>query len=133
MKAHDALTVSCLRMVLAAAQNRELEKRAELDDAEFLKLLGTVAKQRVESIEMYKKGGRTDLVQKEEAELAIIKSFMPSELSEDEVLTIIKEAIKETNAQGQKDLGKVMKVASSKIAGRADGRKVNELVRSLLS
>ncbi len=133
MKSGDAMRVSVLRMILAAAQNRELEKRSPLDDGEFLKLIVSISKQRAESIEMYKSGNRGDLVEKETLELAIVKSFLPEELSEGELVALIDSAIAETGAFGMKDLGKVMKAISLKVAGRADGKKVSELVRSKLS
>lgn len=133
MKAGDPVTVSCLRLILAAIKNRELEKRAELGDDEFTKLLATLAKQRAESIEMFKTGNRPDLVAKEEKELSIIKTFLPKELSEGELLTIIDEAIAETGAKSPKELGIVMKAVSQKVRGRADGKKVNELVKQRLT
>ena len=132
MKAKDAPTTSCLRLILAAIKNREIEKRGELDDAECIKVLSSLVKQRNESIEMYRKGGRQDLVEKETAELALIRSFLPEPLSEEELSRLVDEAIAETEASGMKDMGKVMKVLTPKVSGRADGKKVSELVRSKL-
>lgn len=133
MKARDALSVSCMRMILAAIHNREIEKRGDLTDAECAAVLSTLAKQRNESIEMYEKGGRQDLVDKEKAELAIIKSFLPEELSDDELSGIVSEAIAEVGVSGPSDMGKVMKVLIPKVAGRADGRRVSEIVKARLA
>ena len=132
MKAKDAPTTSCLRLILAAIKNREIEKRGELDDAECIKVLSSLVKQHNESIEMYRKGGRQDLAEKETAELALIRSFLPKPLSEEELSRLVDEAIAETEASGMKDMGKVMKVLTPKVSGRADGKKVSELVRSKL-
>ena len=133
MKARDAATVGCLRLIAAAIKNREIEKRGELDDADMMKLLTQLAKQRNEAIEMYEKGGRTELAEKESRELAIIKSYLPEPLSDDELAKLVEGAIAEIDAQGPKDMGKVMKVIAPKTAGRADGRKVSEAVRAKLS
>lgn len=133
MKTHDALTTDCMRMVMAAIKNREIEKRGELDDAECTKVLASLAKQRSESIEMFKQGGRADLVAKEEDELALIKSFLPKALSEDELAKLVEEVISEAQASSPKDMGRVMKALAPKIQGRADGKVVSELVRQKLS
>lgn len=133
MRARDALATGCMRMVMAAIKNREIEKRGELDDAECIKVLTSLAKQRGESIEMFKQGGRQDLVVKEEAELALIKSFLPEELSEGELAKLVEEAISETQAGSPRDMGRVMKVLAPKIQGRADGKVVSELVKQKLS
>lgn len=133
MKAGDSASVSGLRMILAAVKNREIEKRGELDDDEYIKVLSTLAKQRGESIEMYEKGGRQDLVEREKAELALIRSFMPEQLSEDELSSLIDEAVAEVGALGPRDMGKVMKAVSPRVRGRADGKAVSDLVRKKLS
>ncbi|MBT3182734.1 MAG: GatB/YqeY domain-containing protein [Deltaproteobacteria bacterium] len=133
MKARDTGAVAGLRMILAAIQNREIEKRGDLDDDECVRVLSTLAKQRNESIDMYKKGGRDDLVQREAAELALIKSFLPAELSSDELARIVDDAIAESGASGPGDMGKVMKIVTPKTRGRADGKAVSELVKTKLS
>lgn len=133
MKAKDALRVDCLRLILSTVKNREIEKRGELDDAEVLKVLGTLAKQRAESIEMYRQGGRSDLVAKEEAELQIVQAYLPKALSEAELAALVAEAIAESGAAGPKDMGKVMKAIGPKVAGRADGKAVSEAVKEKLS
>jgi len=133
MKAKDSASVGGLRMILAALKNREIEKKGELDDDDCIKLLSTLVKQRGESIEMYKNGGRDDLVEREEAELALIKSFLPEELSAEELEKLVVEAIAESGAAGPKDMGKVMKIVTPKTRGRADGKVVSELVKQKLS
>ncbi len=133
MKAREQAKVSCLRMVNAAIKNREIEIRGEADDAECIRVLTKLAKQRGESIEMYRKGGRDELAEKEAAELAVIESFLPAQMSDDEISKLVAEAVAEAGAQGPKDMGKVMKIVSPKTAGRADGRKVSEAVKESLA
>ncbi len=132
MKARDTGAVAGLRMIIAAMKNREIEKRGELDDDECIKILSTLVKQRNESIDMYRKGGRDDLVSRELAELALIKSFLPEQLSEDELSKMIDDAIAECGAFSPGDMGKVMKIVSPKTRGRADGKVVSELVKKKL-
>jgi len=133
MKAGDALKKDCLRFVSSAIKNKEIEKRGELDDAEVAKVLVTLAKQRNESIEMYKKGNRQDLVSKEEAELAIIQSFLPKPLSDEELAKVVDETIAQVGAVGPADMGKVMKAIGPHTSGRADGKKVSEAVKARLA
>ncbi len=132
MKAKDAVRVACLRLIVAAFKNRAIEKRGELDDAECIKVLSTLAKQRGESIEMFKQGGRSDLADKESAELKIIQSFLPAALSEGEIQKIVEQTIAEVGAAGPKDMGKVMKALGPKVAGRADGKLVSDAVKAQL-
>ena len=132
MKARDELKVSTLRLVSSSIKNREIDERKELDDEAVLAVLITAGKQRRESIEQYEKGGRPDLADKEKAELAIIQTYMPQQLSRDEVAAIVKETIAETGAAGAKDMGKVMKALMPKVKGKADGKLVNELVKEIL-
>ncbi len=133
MKAKDAARLSCLRLIIAAIKNQEIEKRGELDDAECMKVLSKLAKQRNESIEIYKTAGRAELVDKESAELDIIKSFLPKALSDEELTKLIDDTIKEVEAEGPKDMGKVMKAIGPKVAGRADGKKVSGAVGQALA
>ena len=132
MKARDAVKVSTLRLVNSSIKNREIDERKELDDEGVLAVLGTAVKQRRESIEQYEKAGRTDLSEKEKAELAVIQTYMPAQMDRAEVEAAVKEAIAETGASGQKDMGKVMKALMPKVKGKADGRLVNELVKEML-
>ncbi len=132
-KAKDKLKLSALRMIKTALHNKEIDLKRELNDAEMLQLLSSIAKQRNDSIEQFKKGGRTDLVEKEEAELKIIQGFMPEQMSEADVSAEIDRAIAEVGATGAKDMGKVMKVLMPKLTGKADGKVVSELVKKKLT
>ena len=132
-KARDKIRLSALRMLKSGLHNREIDLKRELSEAEFLQLLSAMVKQRKESIEQFEKGGRTDLVEKEEAELKVIQEFMPSQMSEAEVDAIIADAIRETGAAGVRDMGKVMKVLMPKVIGKADGKTVGEKVKLRLS
>jgi uncharacterized protein len=133
MKSGDAVTLSTLRLLLAALQNEEIRLRRELVPEEIQRSIATLCKQRNEAIDLYRKGKRDDLAQKEEAELRVLKRFLPQPLSEDEVKSLIRASIAEASAQGIQDLGKVMKLVMPKVSGRSDGKRVNELAKALLS
>jgi uncharacterized protein YqeY len=132
LKSGDAIKLSTLRLLLAAVHNEEIRLRKELGAEEIQKVISTLGKQRSEAIELYRKGGRNDLAQKEEAELKILQEFLPQPLTEQEVQTIIRTSIAELGAAGVQDLGKVMKQVMPKVSGRTDGKRVNELARALL-
>ena len=133
MKAKEAARTSTLRMVKAALQNREIEKGGPLDDDELMKLLRSLVKQRRDSVEQYQKGGRQDLVDKEQAEIAVIESYLPPGASQAEIAQAVSEAIGETGATSMKDMGAVMKAVMTRLAGKnADGRMVSETVKSKL-
>jgi hypothetical protein len=132
MKSGDKSTLQFSRNLHAAIRKREIDDRKDLDDGEVLKLIATMLKQREDSIEQFKKGGRDDLVQNEEAEAKYLRQFMPAQLSPDELRPIVQGAIAESGAKEAKDLGKVMKVLLPKVQGKADGKLVNQLVRELL-
>ncbi len=132
MKARDAARTSALRLVRAALKNREIEKRAPLEDAEVLQVLGTLVKQRREAAEQFRAGNRPELAAKEEAEVVILQEFLPAALSDDELGALVAEAVAEVGGQGPGDLGKVMSALMPRVRGRADGRKVNEAVRAAL-
>jgi len=132
MKAKDAERVSTIRLLTSAIKNKEIDSRKELDDEGVLAVLSTAVKQRRDSIEQFEKAGRTDLSDKEKAELEIIQAYMPQELGRDEIAAFVKEAVSETGASGAKDMGKVMKALMPKVKGRADGKLVNELVKEIL-
>ncbi|MEK6689994.1 MAG: GatB/YqeY domain-containing protein [Nitrospirota bacterium] len=132
LKAGDRLKLSTIRLIMASLKNREIEKRGSLSEEEIIDLLVSLSKQRKESIEEFKKGGRQDLVDKETEELKIIESYLPQQLTPEEIKKIIGETITETGASGSKDIGKVMKVLMPKVKGRADGKLVNEMVKELL-
>ena len=132
MKAQDQARLMALRNIKSVLKNKAIDARRDLNDDEVIQSLSTLAKQRKESIEAFKSGGRQDLVDKEEAELKIIEEFLPKQLSAEELEKLIREAIAETGAQGPKDMGKVMKALQPKVVGRADGKAVSERVKSLL-
>lgn len=133
MKSSDAVRVSVLRMAKAAIKNVQIEKSRELSDEEILSVLSSMGKQRRESIEQFSKAGREDLAGLERQELSILQSYMPAQLSLEEVEKFIVEAIQESAAKSEADMGKVMKVLMPKIKGLADGKWVNTRVKELLA
>ena len=134
MKAQDAQRTSTLRMVKAAMMNRKIEKGSELDDEEMQKLLRSLVKQRRDSIEQYEKAGRQELVDKEQAEIAVIEAYLPQGASTGEIEAAVAAAIAETGATSIKDMGKVMKAAQAALARRnADGKVVADIVKSKLA
>ena len=133
MKAQDSARTSTLRMVKAGIVNREIEKGGELDDDELAKLLRSMVKQRKDSVEQFEKGGRPELAAKEQAEIAVIETYLPQGASQDEIDQAVAAAIAETGAASMKDMGKVMKAAQASLAGKnADGRTVSETVKAKL-
>jgi hypothetical protein len=133
MKARDQVRLSALRMLKAAIMNKGIEKGHDLDDAEVLQVIGSLVKQRRDSIEQFQAAGRTDLVDKESAEMAVLDAFLPPAASAADIDAAVAAAIAETGATSAKDMGKVMKAVMPKLAGRsADGRAVNEAVRRSL-
>jgi uncharacterized protein YqeY len=133
MKAKDAARLSALRMVKAAIMNKGVEKGHDLDDSEVLQVLGSLVKQRRDSIEQFAKAGRTDLVEKETAEIAVLEEYLPPAASPEEIDAAVAAAIAETSATSPRDIGKVMKAVMPKLAGKnADGRTINEAVRRKL-
>ena len=132
LKKSDKLKLSVLRMAKAAVKNQQIDKGRELQDEEILAIFSTLAKQRRESIEQFSKGGRDDLVHQETKELAILQSYMPAQLSAQEIDGMILQAITEASAKNEGDMGKVMKMLAPRIKGVADGKWVNNRVRELL-
>jgi hypothetical protein len=133
MKAKDAPRLSALRMLKAAIVNKGVEKGRDLDDAEVLQVVSALVKQRRDSIEQFSKAGRTDLVGKETAEVAVLEAYLPPGATAAEIDDAIDAAIAETGASSPRDLGKVMKAVMPKLAGKhADGKAVNEAVRRKL-
>ncbi len=133
LKTRDKTRLSALRMLKSGLHNREIDLKRELGEAEFLQLAASMVKQRKDSIEQFEKGGRTDLVEKEMAELKVIEEFLPSQLSEADLDAAITTAIGEVGATGIRDMGKVMKVLMPKVTGRADGKVVGDKVKTRLS
>ncbi len=132
MKNRDEVKVRTIRMILATIRNMEVEKMGQLTEEELLDALGREAKKRREAIEQYRKGGREDLAMAEEEELSVIESYLPKQLTDEEIESIARKIIKDVGAKSNKDLGKVMKVIIPRVKGRADGKKVNQIVRKLL-
>ena len=133
MKAKDAVRLSALRMLKAAVMNKEVEKKRDLEDAEVLQVVASLVKQRRDSIEQFSKAGRTDLVDKETGEIAILEHYLPPAVSPEEIDAAVTAAIAEAGATSAKDMGKVMKAVMPKLAGKnVDGRTVNEAVRRKL-
>lgn len=128
----EQLRVSTLRLLISAMKNQQIEKGEELTDEEIISVLSTEAKKRRESVEEYKKGDRTDLAEKEEAEIKIVETYLPEQLSDEDVQKLVSEAIADTGAESKKDMGKVMQQLMPKIKGRADGRKVSQIVTEKL-
>lgn len=133
MRAQAKDRLMALRNIKSLLKNKAIDAKRDLTDAEVIQALSTLAKQRKESIEAFQNGGRQDLVEKEAAELKIIEEFLPQQLSAEDLEKIIREAIAETQAQGAKDMGKVMKAVQPKVMGRADGKVVSERVKALLA
>src|SRR5262245_23513553 len=125
MRGKDQLRLSVLRMMKSAVKNKEIEKMKPLEEAEVVTVLNTLVKQRKDSIEQFRKGGREELAQKEEAEIKIIEEYLPAAASDDDIRRAVTEAIQETGAASMKDMGKVMKAALARLAGKtADGSRV---------
>ena len=133
MKAREALTLGVLRMMKTAVRNKEIEKREALDDGEVLAVLNTLVKQRRDSAEQFRNGGRRELAEKEELEIGVIEGYLPAPATDEEIQAAIEGAIFETGANSPKDMGKVMKATRALLAGKSvDGGKVSGLVRAKL-
>jgi hypothetical protein len=134
MRGKDSLRLSVLRMMKSAIKNKEIEKMKPLEEPEVLTVLNTLVKQRRDSIDQFRNGGREELAQKEEAEIKILDQYLPAAASDDEVLKAIREAIQESGATSMKEMGKVMAAAKGKLAGKTiDGARVSQLVKEQLS
>ncbi len=132
LKAGEKLRLGTLRMLAASVKNREVELRRELNDEEFLEMVGREVKRRKEAAEAYESAGRQDLLDKERQEQAVLEVYLPPQLSEDETRALVDEAVAATGASGPGDLGKVMGFVMGKGKGRVDGGRVNALVRERL-
>jgi uncharacterized protein YqeY len=133
VKAKDKIRLDTIRMLRAKLKDARIQKMADLNESEIEQVLTTAVKQRKEAIELFKKGSRDDLVNKEQAELDIIYSYLPEQLSGEEIETIISETIKSLKATSEKDLGRVMSNIIPRIKGKADGKLIQQKVRELLS
>ena len=133
MKARETLKLGVLRMMKTAVKNKEIEKREALDVGEVLAVLNTLVKQRRDSAEQFRNGGRNDLAEKEESEIGVIEAYLPAPATDEEIRTAIAGAISETGAEGPKDMGKVMKATMALLSGKTvDGGKVSGFVRAEL-
>jgi uncharacterized protein YqeY len=133
MRRKDQLRLSVLRMMKTAVKNREVEKMKTLEPDEVMLVLKTLVKQRKDSAEQFRNGGRAELAEKEEAEISILQEYLPAAASEEEILRAVDEAIQDTGAANVKDMGKVMKAAMARLTGKSvDGAQVSRLVREKL-
>lgn len=135
MKAQDAARTSALRMAKAALKNKEIDKRAPLDDGEAVKVLQGLVKQREDSIEQFRKGNRPELAEKEQAEMDMLRSYLPQEVTDQEIAAAVERAVAETGAASPKDMGRVMKAALSALQASGkpvDGKRVSEAARKRL-
>lgn len=133
MKQKDKETLSTVRMLKSALQTEQINKGEELSEEEELTILAREKKQRVESLNEFKAAGRDDLVLKQEKELAVVDKYLPQQLSEDEVRTIVQETVAQTQASSMKDMGKVMGALMPKVKGKADGSLVSSIVKEELN
>jgi len=133
MKKGDKDRLSTLRMILSNVKNRQIEKKDSLDDQEIVRIIQGLVRQSKDAVEQFEKGNRSDLVAKEETFITICQAYLPEQLSEEDLEAIIRETVAEVGALSPKDMGKVMKAVMPKVAGRADGKLVNQKVRAILS
>jgi len=134
MRTKDPLRLSVLRMMKSAVKNKEIDKMKTLDEAEVIAVLNTLVKQRKDSADQFRKGGREELAQKEESEIKIIEEYLPAAASDEDIRRAVDEAIQETGASSVKDMGKVMKATMGRLAGKsADGSRVSQLVKEKLA
>jgi len=133
MKARDSETRDAIRYVLSAVKNAEIEKRGELTEEEELKLIRSQVKQRQDSIEQFRAGGRDDLADKEESQVKILERYLPQQMSDEELEAFVREGIAESGAESPKDMGKVMGLLTPRAEGRVDGRRLSTAVRNALA
>jgi uncharacterized protein YqeY len=134
MRSKNQLRLDVLRMMKSAVKLKEVEKMKALEEGEVIAVLNTLVKQRKDSIEQFRKGGREELAQKEEAEIKIIEEYLPAAASEEDIRQAVSEAMQETGAASVKDIGKVMKATLARLAGKtADGARISQMVKEKLS
>ena len=133
MKEKEKERINALRNIIGKLKYKYIDKGDKLTEQEEIKVIQSLAKQRRESIELYKQGGRNDLVETETKELSIIEKYLPKAMSEEEVCRLVRETVKETGAESMSDLGKVMPLVMKKGAGKVDGKIAQEILRELLS
>jgi uncharacterized protein YqeY len=133
MRARETGRLATIRLLLAAVKQREVDERVTLDDAAVTAVIDKMIKQRKDSISQFEAAGRSDLVEQESAELAVLTAYMPAQLSDAEIAEQVQAAVAETGASGPQDMGKVMGVLKAKLAGRADMTAVSGLVKAALA
>jgi hypothetical protein len=133
MKEKNTLALNAVRSIISEIKNKEVEKGAGLTEEEIIQVIKKQIKMREDSIEQFEKADRIDLAEKERKEVEILQSYLPEQLSDEELKKIIEETISEVNATSKKDFGKVMKLIIQKVQGRADGKKISEILSSLLN
>ncbi len=136
MRNREELRLSCLRMMKTALKNREIDKRAPLDEQEAQQVLATLIKQRRDSIEQFQKGGRQELAEKEAAEIKLIEAYLPQAMDAEEIAAVVKATIAEMGSPTMKDMGNVMKAAMAKLqatGARVEGKTVSEIVKKQLA
>lgn len=133
MKAKEKDRLAVIRMVRGAIKQIEIDSKKELDDEAVIGVISKEVKMRKDSVEEFKKGGREDLVAKTEAEIAVLMPYLPQQLSEDEIRSLVRAAVEQVGASSPKDMGKVMGVLMPKVKGRADGKLVNTIVKEALN
>jgi len=132
-KDKDKVALSALRMIKSALHNKEIDLKDQFGEKEALQVLSSMIKQRKDSVEQFKNGGRPELAELEEKEIEVIQRFMPAQMSEEEITAEIEHAIEETGAASIRDMGKVMKLLMPRVTGKADGKTVGEAVKARLS
>ena len=133
LRGRDKVRCSVIRLVMAAIKNAEIARQATLNDTDILGVIAKDVRQHQESIEAFKQGNRQDLVAQEEAEMAVLKEYLPQQMTREEIITAARQVIEEVGARGPGDKGKVMPKLIAQLKGRADGREINAVVTELLS
>ena len=133
MRSHDAARLSTIRLLLAAIKQREIDEQIEAGDEDVLAVIGKMVKQRRDSVEQYRSGGREDLAANEQAEIDVLSTYLPQQLSDEEVAAIVEEAVAEVGMTGMAAMGKVMSVVKPRVNGRADLGKVLALIKARLT
>ena len=133
IKAKDTTRITCIRMLKTSLKNLQVEKRRELEDEEIKAIISSAVRKSKEAAEEFRKGDREDLALKEEQEIKVLYEYLPKQLTREEIEKTVREVIDEISAKDSKDLGRVMKAAMARMAGQAQGKEVNEIVRTLLT
>ncbi len=132
-RAQDKRRLTLLRALKSAVKYREIEKGVALDDTEFLQVIGTMIKQRRDSVEQFTAGGRPELAENESAEIALLEVYLPRQLTDDELAALVQEAVAQTGAKTPREMGAVMKALQPKTQGKAEGKRVSDAVKAALA